>query len=46
MHTPLQYSVTAHPDYGQARPKYAGATKWGKKYHLCILLDFISYYTN
>jgi hypothetical protein len=26
MHTLLNYSVTAHPDDGQARPKHAGAT--------------------
>jgi hypothetical protein len=36
------YSVTAHPDDGQARLKHVGATNWENKYHLCILLVFSS----
>jgi hypothetical protein len=39
------YSVTSHPDDGQARPKYVGATDWENIYHLYILLVFISNYT-
>jgi hypothetical protein len=35
------YSVTAHPDDGQARPKHVGATNWENIYNLCILLVFI-----
>jgi hypothetical protein len=38
----ITYSVTAHPDDGQARPKHDGVTKWENKYHSCILLVFIS----
>jgi hypothetical protein len=45
MHTSLYYSVTAHPDDGQARPKDVGATNWENIYHLCILLVFVSNYT-
>jgi hypothetical protein len=42
MHMSFYYSVTAHPDDGQARPKHVGATDWENMYHLCILLVFIS----
>jgi hypothetical protein len=42
MHTSLYYSVTAHPDDGQARPKHVGATNGENIYHLCILLVFVS----
>ena len=42
MHTSLYYSVTAHPDDGQTRPKQVSATNWENIYHLCILLVFIS----
>jgi hypothetical protein len=45
MHTSLYYSVTAHPDDGQARSKHVGATNSENIYHLCILLAFISDYT-
>jgi hypothetical protein len=40
-HRCITFSVTAHPDDGQARPKYVGATDWENIYHLCILLIFI-----
>ena len=45
MHISLYYSVTAHPDDGQARSKHVGATNSENIYHLCILLAFISDYT-
>ena len=35
MHTSLYYSVTAHPEDGQAWPKHVGATNWEK--HLAVL---------
>ena len=38
----LCYSVTAHPDGVQTRPKHVGATNWQNIYHLCILVVFIS----
>jgi hypothetical protein len=38
----ITYSVTAHPEDGQARPKQVGTTNWENIYHLCILLVFIS----
>ena len=41
----ITYSVTAHPDDGQARSKHVGASNWEKMYNLCILLVFISNYT-
>jgi hypothetical protein len=41
----ITYYITAHPDDGQTRPKYVGATNWENIYHLCILLVFISNYT-
>jgi hypothetical protein len=43
----ITYSVTAHPEDGQAQPKHVGATNWGEKVYinLCILLVFISNYT-
>ena len=34
MHTSLNYSVTAHADDGQARPKHVGAANWENAYHL------------
>jgi hypothetical protein len=42
----ITYSVTAHPDDGQARPKHVGATNWENIYHLCILLVFISNFSD
>jgi hypothetical protein len=42
----ITYYVTAHPDYGQARSKHAGAKNWENMYHLYILLVFISNYTS
>ena len=45
MHITLYYSVTAHPDDGQARPKQADATNSENIYHVCILLVFTSNYT-
>jgi hypothetical protein len=45
MHKSLYYSVTAHPDDGQARQKYVDATNGENIRHLCILLVFISNYT-
>jgi hypothetical protein len=45
MHMSFYYSVTAHHDDGQARPKHVGVTNWENIYHLCILLDFISNYS-
>ena len=44
-HRCITYSVTAHPDDGQARPKHVAATNRENIYHLCILLVFISNYT-
>jgi hypothetical protein len=41
----ITYSVTAHPDDGEERPKHVGATHWENAYHVCILLVFISNYT-
>ena len=41
----ITYSVSAHPDDAQARPKHVGAKNWENIYHLCILLAFISNYT-
>jgi hypothetical protein len=41
-HRCITYSVTAHPDHGQAWPKHVGATNWENIYHLCILFVFIS----
>jgi hypothetical protein len=44
-HRCITYSVTAHPDDGQARPKHVVATNSENMHHLCILLILISNYT-
>jgi hypothetical protein len=36
----ITYSVTVHPEDGQAKPKHVGATNWENIYNLCILLVF------
>jgi hypothetical protein len=44
-HRCIIYSVTAHPEGGQARPKHVGGTNLENMYIiLCILLVFISSY--
>jgi hypothetical protein len=42
MHISLYYSVTAHPDDGQTRPKHVGAADREIVYHLCVLFILIS----
>jgi hypothetical protein len=36
----ITYSVTAHLEDGQARPKHVAATNLENIFHLCILLIF------
>ena len=36
----ITYSVTAHPEDGQARPKHVAATNLENIYNLCILFIF------
>jgi hypothetical protein len=41
-HHCITYSVTAHPDDGQARPKHAGATNWENIY--ISFVHFVGFY--